>query len=160
MSIPIKLKDITEYTVNPWNIKSLKVFPEKNEVWFGSWMDGIYICDLQMMQDMAVPFTSIEDDIAYNPMFPVIMKDKIYPLPSYKGYTNVSFYQQLGTIADLEIEIFDINGTKINKAQTSVENILGIHRRVKIATSNLAAGVYICRIKYNEHSATAKFIVD
>ncbi len=155
-----KKNDGRQYPWELWYLSSIKAFPEKNELWVGASYEGIYVCDLQIMLDVAEPYSAVEDDIEYSPFFPMIMRDKVYPLPSVNGFTNISFFQQLGTTEDLEISVFDIQGTKMEQAEITVEVINGIHKQAKIATSNLSAGIYLCQIKYKEHSTTVKFVVN
>lgn len=90
---------------------------------------------------------------------PVLSVLKIYPLPA-KGYTNIEFFQQLGSSTEVELNIYDIDGNKIPNIDYSIESVLNMKKRAKVTTTNLQAGVYICQIKYNVYSCYAKFIVE
>ncbi len=139
---------------NDWNITSLAANQEAEELWVGTFSNGIYVCDKNKLISLAVPV-----GVEIEPFIPMLDIYKTYPLPS-QSYTNVEFFQQSGTLKELDVSIYDIKGNKIEKAEYNVEPVSGQRKRIKITTSNLQSGIYLCQIKYKEYSTTAKFIVE
>ena len=91
---------------------------------------------------------------------PVLFQTKVYPLPATE-YVIIQFFQQVGSVQDIGVELFDIDGKKIKqKIDYEQRTVLNLIKEVKLNISKLKSGVYFAQIKYQNNSFTAKILVE
>ena len=91
---------------------------------------------------------------------PVLFETKVYPLPASE-YVRIEFFQQIGNVEDVVVEVYDIDGEKVKqKIEYEKKTIINLKKEVQLKVSNLKAGVYFVQVKYQDYCFASKILVE